>query len=189
MYARAIDEAGDRLRALRHEAWGDLGLAALAFGLGVAATRTRSELAAPLLVGALALVALGARAAWRRWELIERLAGQVDAYAIADVLAYASRQGTMERRQSFAALIRCQLPQPGLDGDERILAVADELEALAAELDDGALALDPASAVACMRLLSDLEESPLLNRARPTEELRSRIRQIRSGFKPRRLAT
>jgi hypothetical protein len=33
-----------------------------------------------------------------------------------------------------------------------------------------------------MRMLSDLEESPLLNRARPPEELRSRVRHIRSGF-------
>jgi hypothetical protein len=188
MYARAIDEAAERLCALRREAWGDFGLAALAFGLGFAATRTRSELAAPLLVGALAAGALGVRAAWRRWELIERLAGEGDAYVIADVLAYASRQATIERRHSFAALIRSQLPQPGLAGDAKILAVADELQALASELDDGALTLDPASAVACMRLLSDLDESPLLNPARPPEELRSRIRQIRSGFKPLRLA-
>ena len=35
-----------------------------------------------------------------------------------------------------------------------------------------------------MRLLTDLGESPLLNPTLPPEDLRSRIRQIRSGFEP-----
>ena len=42
--------------------------------------------------------------------------------------------------------------------------------------------LDPACAVACVRLLSDPEQSPLLNSAQPADELRSRVSQIRSGF-------
>jgi hypothetical protein len=62
--------------------------------------------------------------------------------------------------------------------------VADELDALAAELEDDGLALDPVAAVACVRLLSDLPASPLLNPAAPVSDLRSRIRQIRSGFAP-----
>jgi hypothetical protein len=168
--------------------WGDLGLAALAFGLAVAATQVRPALALPLLVGGLAVGALGMRALWRRWDLVERLAGEGDAYVIPEILAYASREATMERRHSFAALIRSRLPHPGLVSEARVVAVADELEALASELDDSALALDPAAAVACMRLLSDVAESPLLNPALPHEELRSRVRQIRSGFRPCRLA-
>jgi len=39
-----------------------------------------------------------------------------------------------------------------------------------------------------MRLLSDVVTSPLLNSALPPEDLRSRVVQIRSGFKARRLA-
>jgi hypothetical protein len=39
--------------------------------------------------------------------------------------------------------------------------------------------------VACTRLLTDLEGSPLLNPALPPEELRSRVRRIRSGFEAR----
>jgi hypothetical protein len=35
-----------------------------------------------------------------------------------------------------------------------------------------------------MRLLSDVTESPLFNQVVPVDELRSRIRQIRSGFEP-----
>lgn len=183
MYARAVDEAAARLGALRHEERGNLGLAALALGLAVPAARVLPELALPLLLGGLAVGALGLRAVWRRWDLVERLSGERDAYVIPEVLAYASREAAMERRRSFAALIRSQLPKSRLVVAPRVAAVADELEALASELDDSALALDPAAAVACVRLLSDVSESPLLNQALPREELRSRIHQIRSGFK------
>ena len=94
----------------------------------------------------------------------------------------------MERRQRHAALLRDRLERPGLLYEARILAAAEELEALASELDDEELELDPACAVACMRLLSDVVTSPLLNSALPPQDLRSRVVQIRSGFKARRLA-
>ena len=88
----------------------------------------------------------------------------------------------MERRRTFASFLRSRL----LTGDERITAVAQDLEALASELEDDALALDPVAAVACMRLLSE-PDSPLLARSAPTDELRSRVLQVRSGFKPQPL--
>lgn len=184
MYARAVDEAAARLGALRDEERGNLGLAALALVLAVPAARVLPELALPLLLGGLTVGALGLRAVWRRWDLVERLSGERDAYVIPEVLAYASREAAMERRRSFATLIRSRLPRSRLVVEARVAAVADELEALASELDDSALALDPAAAVACVRLLSDITASPLLNQALPREELRSRIHQIRSGFKP-----
>lgn len=182
MYARAVDDAAANLRALRQQEWGDLGLAGLALALAVAVTQVHPELAGPLFLGGLVVGALGIRALWRRWVLVERLAGERDAHVIPEVLAYARRETTMERRQTFAALLRRELQQPGRVVDARIAAVADELDALARELEDDALALDPVSAVACMRLLSDAAESPLFNAAVPAEELRSRILQIRSGF-------
>jgi hypothetical protein len=182
MYARAVDDAAANLRALRQQEWGDLGLAALALALAVAVTQVHPELAGPLFLGGLVVGGLGIRALWRRWVLVERLAGERDAHVIPEVLAYARRETTMERRQTFAALLRRELQQPGRVVDARIAAVADELEALARELEDDALALDPVSAVACMRLLSDAAESPLFNAVVPVEELRSRILQIRSGF-------
>jgi hypothetical protein len=188
MYARAVDDAAARLRALRHEERGDLGLAVLALALACAATQVRPALVVPLFLGGLAVAALGIRALWRRWDLVERLAGERDAYVIPEVMTYASREATMERRHNFAALIRNQLPQPELPVVERIAAAAGELAALASELDDADLDLEPASAVACMRLLSDVAKSPLLNPALPPEELRSRVCQIRSGFNPRRFA-
>jgi hypothetical protein len=181
MHARAVDEASARLRELRHEEWGDLGLAAVALGLALAATQLCPTLAVPLFLGGLAVGALGARAAWRHWDLLDRLAGERDAYAISEVVAHASREATLERRRSYAALIRNHLRQPGFVSE----AGAAELEELASELDDPDLALDPACAVACMRLLSDPTESPLRNPAFPPEELRSRVRRIRYGFSAR----
>jgi hypothetical protein len=182
MYARAVDDAAVRLRALRDEEWEDLALAALALVLATVAAEIYPELAVPLFLGGLTLGALGLRALWRRWDLVERLSGERDAYVIPEVFAYASRQTAIDRRHSFAALIRSSLLQPGLVCDERVVAAADELEALACELDDRALSLDPAAAVACMRLLTDLGVSPLLNPELPPEDLLSRVRQIRSGF-------
>jgi hypothetical protein len=179
MYARAVEEGAARLRALRHEEWEDLGLGAVTIVLAVAATQVWPELALPLFVGGIVVGVKGVRAAWRRWDLVDRLADKVDAYVIPEVLAYASRHASMERRRTFASFLRSRL----LTGDARVAAVAQDLEALASELEDDALALDPAAAVATMRLLSE-PESPLLECAARTDELRSRVLQIRSGFKP-----
>ena len=137
-------------------------------------------------VGGLVVAGLGLRALWRRWDLVDRLAGERDAYAIPEVLAYASREATMKRRRTFALLIRNRLPEPI---PRRLASAADELEGLCVELEDDELALDPACAVSCMRLLSDTADSPLLDPARPPDELRSRVRQIRLGFSYRRAAT
>ena len=185
MYARAVDEAGERLRILRREECGDFALAAFALASAVAVTQVHQELAMPLFLGGLGVAVLGVRAALLRWELVERLAGDRDAHAIPEVLTYASRGGTMQRRRTFAALLRRELPQPGRVADARLDVVAAELEALVCELEDDALALDPVAAVSCRRLVSDISQSPLLNSALPAEELRSRIRQIRSGFESR----
>jgi len=184
VYARAVEQADARLQDLRHEERGELGVAAAALAAAIVATELAPSLAVPLFVGGVVVGAMGARAIWRRWDLLERLAGERDAHAIAEVRAFASREATMDRRHSFAALLRGRLGDSAATGDTRVLAAADELQALARELDDDELSLDPASAVACMRLLSDVSRSPLLNRTLPTEDLRSRVRQIRCGFRP-----
>ena len=159
----------------------DLGLAALALGLAVVAPRVFPSLALPLFLGG---IGVGARGKGALAPLGPRrpVGGERAAYVIPAVLAYAAREASMERRRGSAALIRRALAEPGPGLQARTSAAADELDALAAELADPELDLDPSRAVACMRLLSDLEGSPLLNRARPPEDLRSRVRQIRSGF-------
>jgi hypothetical protein len=188
MYARAVDEASSRLRELRQEEWEDLGLAAFSLALALAATQVRPAFAMPLFIGGIAIGARGMRALWRRWDLVERLAGEHEAYEIPEVFAYAAREATFERRHTYAAWIRGELQQTTLLHAQRVRLAAEELEALACELDDHKLELDPASAVACMRLLSEPAQSPLLNLELPPEELRSRVRQIRAGFRPRQPA-
>ena len=183
MYARAVDQAAERLCGLRREKRERLGLAALALVLAVVAAAILPELAVPLVVGGLSIGVLGLRALVRHWDLVERLSGERDAYVIPEVLACASRQAEIERRQTLAAMIRSHLPQPGQVSRAGVLAAADELEALARDLDDRRLVLDPAAAVACMRLLTGIDGSPLLSPALPAEDVRSRVYQIRSGFK------
>jgi hypothetical protein len=184
VYARAVDQADTRLRELRQEERGELALAAAALAASVIAAAALPELAAPLFLGGLVVGLLGVRTVWRRWDLLERLSGERDAHVISEVRALAVREATIERRHSFAALIRCKLREAMFVSDARVLAVADELEALASELEDQDLTLEATAAVACARLLSDVAGSPLLNHASPAEDLRSRVRQIRSGFGP-----
>ena len=78
MHARAVDEGAAKLRALRHEEWEDLGLGAVAVALAVAATQIWPHLAVPLFVGGVVVGVKGVRAAWRRWDLVDRLAGQIE---------------------------------------------------------------------------------------------------------------
>jgi hypothetical protein len=184
MHARAVDDAGVRLRELRREEWQDLALAGVVLGLSLAATQGAPRLALPLFVGAVAVAVLGIRALWRRWDLVDRLAGEPEAYSIAEVLAYAGRTATMERRRVFAALIRHHL-EPAPDGDVRLDGVADDLELLADELEDESLDMSPSCAVACWRLVSDPAQSPLLDPQRPLVELRSALLRIQAGFTSR----
>jgi hypothetical protein len=99
--ARAVDEAASRLRSLREEGRGCLGLAALALGLAVAATKcgrrscSRSS-SVDLSWGVRhpsPLAPLGSRRAAVRRER--------EAYVIPEIQAFASREVTMDRRQTF----------------------------------------------------------------------------------------
>lgn len=181
MYASAVDEAARRLRDLRQDEWLDLGLGVLAFGLAVSATELYPPLALPLFVGGVAASCLGVRALWLRWDLVDRLASERDAHAIAEVRAYASREASPKRRRAYAAGIRARLADPVFAAGPGHAAVT-ELEALAGELEDAALALDPVYAVACARLVGDPAQSRLLRPDPGGQELRSRVRQVRSGF-------
>lgn len=187
MYARTVEDASARLHELRREEIQDLVLAGVTLGSAIVATQVLPALALPLFIGGIAVGGLAVRALWQHWDLVDRLAGEPDAYAISEVHEYALRETTMERRRIFAALIRESLGTPG-SACARGTVAADELEGLAADLEDEGLDLDPASAVACLRLLSDPTESPFLDAALPSAILRERVRHIRSGFTSRRRA-
>jgi hypothetical protein len=182
MYSRAVDDAATHLRELRRDEWHDLALAGVALGLAIGATKYAPSLALPLFIGGFAVGVLGVRALWRHWDLVDRLAGEPDAYAIAEVLTYASREATMERRRRFAVLIRHHLESTFTSHPGRCDHARDELVALADELEDEALDLGPAAAVACSRLLHEPAESPLLDPALPKDGLGSSVARIRSGF-------
>ena len=184
MYSRAVDDAATELRELRHDEWGSFGLGALAIALALVATQVRPAFAIPLFVGGLAVAAGGVRAAWRHWDLLERLAGERDAYVIPEVRARACREATMERRQTYAALLRANTREDRSQGVGTSADAREELEDLVADLLDDRLELDPERAVLCVRTLTE-PESPLHDPARTHEELCSRIRQIRDGFSPR----
>jgi hypothetical protein len=179
MYARAVDEAAARIRELHREQSEELGVALAALLLAVAATQVQPAFALPLLLGGLVGGARGVRAVWRRWDLVDRLAGSRDAYVLTEVHTYAKRQTTMSKRRAFAAVIREALEEAA--PSSHVVAATDELEALASDLEDESLALDPASAVACMRLVEEAEGSPLLDHAASQNDLRSCIVRIRAG--------
>ena len=176
MYARAVDDAASRLRELRHEEWEGLALGALALVLALCATQVRPSFAVPLFLGGLVVGARGLVAGVRRWDLVDRLVDERDAYVIAEVRFHAAREATMSRRRYCSGTIRALLATQREEPEGRA-ALAGALEALAAELDDTGLELDPACAVACARLLDD-EESLL----RADASTRARVERIRAGF-------
>lgn len=183
MYARAVDDAAIRLRDLRRDELEGLGAGALALALALVATQARPAFALPLFVGGIVVGGRGLVAAVRRWDLVDRLAGEPDAHAIPDVLAYASRETSMSRRSAQAAMLRRLEAAPGPYGAR--IRLTPELETLAAELADETLELDPFSAVACVRLVCD-PDSPLHDPSVSPAVLRARIERIRAGFTPAR---
>jgi hypothetical protein len=189
MTARRIEEAEDRLRDLRWEEWSDLALAALVMGLALGASVVHSPFAGPLFVGALAVGFLATRAFFRRWDFFNGLLLDGDAYSIPEVRGRAERIASMESRRTLAASARNRLePAPGFSLAARVAAVTEELAALASELENEELKLDPKCAVRCFELLTNCTDSPLLNELLPAEDVQLRIRQIRAGFGERRPA-
>lgn len=94
MTARQIEEWAARLRELRVDAIANFGLAAVAFGLALAASRLIVVLALPLLAGGLTATALGLRAYVRRCFLLDDLAEEPDARVIAEVRRHAARDAS-----------------------------------------------------------------------------------------------
>jgi hypothetical protein len=181
MVARAVDDARTRLHDLRTDEWQEGAVGAAALALAVVVATRHSDFAVPLFVGGIVVGARGLLAAWRRWDLVDRLIGEPDAYAIPDVLARARREAGMSNRRMLSASIRRRVAIT----DTRAALFSEDMVALADALADPELELDPAWAVACSRFLSDHENSPLLNAALPAVDVPRRIVQIRAGFHPR----
>jgi hypothetical protein len=185
MYVWEIDETAIQLRGLQREERANMALAFLTFAFALGATQLFPTLAFPLTMGALAVAYLALRAFWRHWELIDRLLLDRDAYQIREVRLRAERSATMDNRHMLARSIRSMLKVPRYASAARVSAASAELEALMRELDDAELTLDPASAVACERLLTDGGVSPLLNPTLPADDTDTPVRQICAGFEQR----
>ena len=182
MVARAVEDAGRRLHDLRREEWEDGAVAAVALALAVAASTVRPAFALPLFISGVFVACRAVLAGWRRWDLLDRLVVEPDAYGIPEVRARGEQEASMASRRWLSRAIRSRLE---LAGNPRIVANADELAALAEELLDSRLVFDPACAATCSRLLTDGVTSPLINSELPLENVRSRLVQIRSGFHER----
>lgn len=181
MIARAVEDAGHRLHDLRREEWEDGAVAAIAFGLALATSAVRREFALPLFVGGLFVAGRAVLASMRRWELLDQLVGERDAYTLAEVRRRAEEEAGMVNRRRLSHAIRARLEYAE---SPLIAANAEQLAALAEELEDPLLELDPNCAVLCSRLLVDQVSGPAIDSALPAEDVRSRIVQIRSGFHP-----
>jgi hypothetical protein len=123
----------------------------------------------------MAMWLLGIRSLWRRWDLVDRLADDRDAYVISAVRAYAARDARMDRRNANATLLRYWATQA------EFTEVVAELQQLARDLENANLDLSPACAVVCRRLLTDPTVSPLLNGGL-ADDVHEAISQIEQGF-------
>lgn len=190
MHARQVEEQSTELHELRHDELELTGLTVLCFGLALAA-HGRPTIALPLLTAGLAGAALAVRAYWRRWDLVDRLLLERDAYGIAEVRTRAEHTALLENRQSLASSIRWRLEHASAftEPDGRLLRVVPELTALADELADETLELDPLRAVECERLLTDGLTSPLVDPTASVDDLHAWICRIRAGFAPRGAAS
>lgn len=181
-----IEDAEQRLRELKHDEWSRLGLAAVAMGLALGATVVHPPLAVPFVLGSLLVCVLAGRAFFERLDLTQELLRDRDAYLIPEIRCRAEKIASLESRRLLAGSIRRLLtPLAGCTVTRRVAEATPELEALAGELEDDGLVLDPARAVQCSELVEGYADSPLHNELVPVEDLHVRLRQIRSGFEPR----
>lgn len=190
MYARQVDEQSTELHELKHDELELAALTVLCFGLALAA-HGRPTIALPLLIAGMAGAALAVRAFWRRWDLVDRLLLERDAYEIDEVRARAEDAALLENRRSLACSIRWRLEHASAfaEPDGRLLRLAPDLAELADELADETLDLDPLRAVECERLLTDGLASPLVDATASVNDVFAWIRRIRAGFAPRDVAS
>lgn len=173
------------LHELRVEEWADFALGAVVLALSVASTQAAPLLAWPLLLGGFFVMLRGVIAAVRRSELVERLLLDSKAYEIPEIQVRGEHLASLSHRRVLADSIRSALRGTRPYRPARVELAAVELSALADQLEDETLGLDPYYAVRCHRLLMDGTESPLLNENLQADGLLSTIRRIRGGFESR----
>lgn len=187
MDARQLEDAQERLRARRRRTVEAAVLAVAGSAAAVAVSLVSSTLAIALGAGAAVEALVAVAALVSRRELIARLALEPDAYVLPDVDRYGKRLVRLRERQRLAAWLREIIRDAHVPGSfylrERVARHADEFDSLAQELASPAAQVQPASAVACLRLLTRAPESPLYNGRLPADDLALALRAIRAGIR------
>jgi hypothetical protein len=140
----------------------------------------------PLAAGTVLEAALSALALYGHRERVARLALEPSAYVLPEVARYGRPLAEPGHRARLAAWISEILADAHLPGNlylaDRVRRFAHELETLARDLVQPDTLMQPASAVACKRLLTHPVESPLYNPRLPADELSLALRRIRAGI-------
>lgn len=185
MDVRTIEGAAEELQRRRRRALESSALAALTAALAGVALLVSTQLAVALAAGAVVEAAIALAVLDRRRELIARLALNPAAYVLREVHRYGTRVAAPARRTRLAAWLVEIASEATVPGSiylrDRVALVANELEALAHEL-RSALHVQPATVVACERLLTRPAESPLYNPCLPADDLKLALRRIRAGL-------
>ncbi len=186
MHEREIERAAQELRQGRRRAIERSVLALVAGGCALAALGFSSRLALALGAGAAVEALLAAAASLGRRDTIGRLALQPAAYVLPEVRDYGRRSAEPSERERLAAWLGELVAESRLPGSiylgDRVTAFARDLATLARELGSPAARVEPVSAVACRRLLTDAVGSPLYNPRLSAEDLRLTLDRIRSGI-------
>jgi hypothetical protein len=182
---RTLESAAEELGQRRRRAFESGVLGAATAGLAALSLLVSAQLALALAVGAAVEAAIALGVFLGRQELIARLALDPAAYVLREVHRYGTRVAAPARRARLAAWLAELAVEASLPGSlylrDRVALVAGELETLASEL-RSALHVQPATVVACERLLTRPVESPLYNPRLPVDDLRITLRRIRSNL-------
>lgn len=185
MNARDIEMAALEVERSRHRAVRWLSAGGALASIAIALLPFSRSFAVTLSCGAVLEMLLAAVLWLRRRERIEQLALDPSAYTIPAVARFGARVCDLSQRRRLAASIRSMVDdrQPlDLHLVGRTGRFAQQLETLARELAAPAALVEPATAVACRRLVTRPVESPLYNPNLPEEDLRALLHRIRGGI-------
>jgi hypothetical protein len=172
MTARAVQQLEARLDDLRRVGWARLGTAAAAALLAAPAHMLEPALSVALAAGSFVLAMLAVRAFVDRCDLIDSVATDRDALAVAAVRGRAERIAAPQELARTAATLRRLADR---ESDSRLVACRPEL----LELADALSTAPPerAVAVACVRFV-ETSESALFDVRVTGVELRSELRHL-----------
>jgi len=157
-------------------------LAAIAAGTG-----TFSRWFAVTLGAGAAIELLLAGVRWLRCrERVQRLALEPAAYTIPEVARFGARASALPERRRLAQCLDAMVHERDhpleLHLVIRASSCAQHLDALARELASPSACIEPATVVACRRLITRPVESPLYNPNLPEDDLRALLMRIRGGI-------